>query len=147
MLNLHQAQKLNEVGFDTNTTCVVKMLIMSKKRSFGELETSILRLFVKEKRPLSVSDVMTKLGKRDAYTTIMTVLSRLFEKGALSRVKKGRSYLYSMKRSSLIKRLKAKLMGARPTEIVSYFLEEEVELKEIEEIEKMIKEYKKRWKQ
>lgn len=121
---------------------------MNAKRSFGELETTILRLFMKEERPLSVKDVMKRLGGKNAYTTIMTVLSRLFEKGVLKRSKEGRSYLYSysMKKSPLIKRLKEKLMGAPLPEVFSYFLEEKVDPSEIKEIEKMIKEYKKRWK-
>ncbi len=118
---------------------------MNAKRSFGELETTILRLFVKEERPLSVNDVVSRLGGKSAYTTIMTVLSRLYEKGILKRSKEGRSYLYSMKKTSLLKRLKSKLMGARPSEVFSYFLEEKIDPNELEAIEKMIKDYKKKW--
>ena len=47
---------------------------------------------------LSVSEIQKKLKKsgRDlAYTTVMTVLSRLFSKGTLGREKSGRQYLYS----------------------------------------------------
>lgn len=118
---------------------------MNAKRSFGELETTILRLFIKQDRPLSVNDVVTRLGGKNAYTTIMTVMSRLFEKGVLKRTKEGRSYLYSMKRTPLLKRLKSKLMGAKPSEVFSYFLEEKIDPNELEDIEKMIKEYKKKW--
>lgn len=130
---------------DGNTTNVVKVSLMNTKRSFGELETTILRLFMKEERPLSVNDVVTHLGGKSAYTTIMTVLSRLYEKGILKRSKEGRSYFYSMKKTPLLKRLKSKLMGARPSEIFSYFLEEKIDPNELEAIEKMIKDYKKKW--
>ena len=118
---------------------------MNAKRSFGELETTILRLFVEMKRPLSVNNVVAQLGEKNAYTTIMTVLSRLYEKGVLKRSKMGRSYLYSMKKAPLLKRLKSKLMGARPSEVFSYFLEEKIDPNELEAIEKVIKEYKKKW--
>ncbi|QVL56740.1 MAG: BlaI/MecI/CopY family transcriptional regulator [Simkaniaceae bacterium] len=118
---------------------------MNTKRSFGELETVILRLFMKEERALSVNDVVACLGGKNAYTTIMTVMSRLFEKGVLKRSKKGRSYFYSIKKAPLLKRLKSKLMGAKPSEVFSYFLEEKIDPNELEAIEKMIKDYKEKW--
>ena len=46
----------------------------------------------------SVHDILAKLegsGKKLAYTTVMTILSRLFEKGLLHREKIGRQFLYS----------------------------------------------------
>jgi predicted transcriptional regulator len=49
-------------------------------------------------RPLAVRDVLEALNRgRDdplAYTTVMTVLSRLAEKGVLHRRLEGRAYLY-----------------------------------------------------
>ena len=48
--------------------------------------------------PVSVRDVMGRLndGRPEplAYTTVMTVLSRLAEKGALARSQLGRGYVY-----------------------------------------------------
>lgn len=119
---------------------------MNAKRSFGELETTILRLFMETQEPMSVNNVMKRLGGGDAYTTIMTVLSRLYEKGVLKRAKEGRSFVYSMKKAPLLKRLKSKLMGTKPSEVFSYFLEERMDPKELEKIEGMIKEHKKKWK-
>ena len=118
---------------------------MCAKRSFGELELAILHLFSKSAEGLTVSDVMERLGGRNAYTTIMTVMTRLFEKGALKRTKQGRSYLYSKKKSPLLKRLKSRFLGASPSEIFSTFLEEEVAPQEMAKIEKMIREYNKKW--
>ncbi|QVL55346.1 MAG: BlaI/MecI/CopY family transcriptional regulator [Simkaniaceae bacterium] len=118
---------------------------MCAKRLFGELETTILHLFSKSDKGLTVSDVMKRLGGRNAYTTIMTVMTRLFEKGVLKRTKQGRSYLYSKKKSPLLKRLKSRFLGASPSEVFSTFLEEEVEPQEIAKIEKMIREHKKKW--
>ncbi len=119
---------------------------MNKKRSFGELETAILRLFIDEEKPLSVNDVMQRLGGKNAYTTIMTVMGRLYEKGALKREKEGRSYLYFMKKPTLLKQLKSKLLDAPLSEVFSYFLDEKVDPEEVKKIEKMIREYKKKWK-
>ena len=57
-----------------------------------------MRLVWKSAGPVSVRDVVDELnaGRRDqlAYTTVMTVMSRLAEKGALTRGRKGRSYRY-----------------------------------------------------
>lgn len=119
---------------------------MNAKRSFGELETTILRLFMEIQEEMTVSDVMKHLGGGDAYTTIMTVLSRLYEKGVLKRSKEGRSFIYSIKKTSLLKRLKSKLMGTKPSEVFSYFLEERIDPKELNKIEEMIKEHRKKWK-
>lgn len=119
---------------------------MNAKRSFGELETTILRLFVQHKEAMSVHDVMKHLKGDNAYTTIMTVLTRLYEKGILKRAKEGRSFVYSVKKAPLFKRLKEKLMGTKPSEVFSYFLEEQMDPNELEKIETMIKEHKKKWK-
>ena len=64
----------------------------------GPLESEIMRLVWKAAGPVSVRDVVDELnaGRRDrlAYTTVMTVMSRLAEKGALTRVREGRGYRY-----------------------------------------------------
>lgn len=48
--------------------------------------------------PVSVRQIETAVNKRRrdklAYTTVMTVMSRLAEKGALTRVRAGREYRY-----------------------------------------------------
>lgn len=45
--------------------------------------------------PLSPGDVRTSIDADIAYTTTMTVLTRLWEKGLLTRQKDGRAYRYS----------------------------------------------------
>ena len=47
----------------------------------------------------AVRDVQGKLGRPIAYTTVMTVMTRLAEKGLLSRVARGRAYVYRPKLS------------------------------------------------
>ena len=48
----------------------------------------------------SVRDVVEKLERRLAYTTVMTTLDRLFKKGLLDRRKAERAFLYSARVSS-----------------------------------------------
>lgn len=66
--------------------------------SLGPLEEQVLEI-VWSHHPVTVQTVMQQLraqgGRKLAYTTVMTVLCRLVEKGTLRRGKNGRSYLYS----------------------------------------------------
>jgi len=41
-----------------------------------------------------VDALRTSQGREHAYTTIMTVMGRLHEKGVLTRVRRGRQYIY-----------------------------------------------------
>ena len=63
----------------------------------GELEAPIMRLMW-ERGPASVREILDALndgGRRHlAYTTVMTVMSRLAEKGLLSRERKGKMHVY-----------------------------------------------------
>lgn len=46
-------------------------------------------------RPLGVREVSERLsGKRRAYTTVMTILTRLVEKSLVRRIPAGRAFLY-----------------------------------------------------
>ena len=124
---------------------------MQKKRQFGELEAAILSLFQGKEDLLSVKEVQAAIGPQCAYTTIMTVMSRLYEKGVFGRTKMGRSYVYFIKKSrlSMLRQLKSKLIGVQPSELLNCFLEEKEEIDpvELKKIEQMIKEYKKKsWK-
>jgi predicted transcriptional regulator len=66
---------------------------------FGPLENQIMEVLWQAAGPMTVREVLGALnaGRETplAYTTAMTVLSRLAEKGAASRTKAGRSYAYS----------------------------------------------------
>lgn len=59
----------------------------------GPLEMRVLGL-LDGSEPLSVADLRARLGNKLAYTTVMTVLSRLHDKGLVSRVKEGNRFLY-----------------------------------------------------
>ena len=64
------------------------------EKLLGELELAIMQ--VAWARPsVTVRDVVTALKKRrPAYTTIMTVMSRLAQKGLLTQVKEGKAHVY-----------------------------------------------------
>ncbi len=72
---------------------------LSASALLGSLEYPIMRSLW-ERFPLTVGDVLDRLNDDRspddelAYTTVMTVLSRLHDKGILDREKQGRSYEY-----------------------------------------------------
>lgn len=65
---------------------------------FGPLEGEVMAVVWAAAEPVSVREVVDALnrGRREplAYTTVMTVMSRLAEKHRLTRRKAGRGYLY-----------------------------------------------------
>jgi predicted transcriptional regulator len=63
-----------------------------------DLEAEIMQLvWASGLARFAVSDVLTVLEKRRpiAYTTVMTTLARLYDKGVLQREREGKRYLYS----------------------------------------------------
>jgi predicted transcriptional regulator len=75
---------------------------MSARRSSGALEAQILHLLWDAEDGLTPADVHDRLGAMDqrlAYTTVMTVLSRLRAKGDAVRVAEGRTFRYRPARS------------------------------------------------
>lgn len=66
------------------------------KGELGPLERSIMDFIWDEAREVTVRDVLTApFATTLAYTTVMTILDRLWKKGFLSRRRSGRAYLYS----------------------------------------------------
>ena len=65
------------------------------RREAGELESEVLATLWASSEPLTPSDVLERLGEGLAYTTVMTTLARLFEKGLADRQRAGRGYAYS----------------------------------------------------
>jgi predicted transcriptional regulator len=66
------------------------------RRDAGTLEREILGVLGAASRPLTPAEVLSELGSSLAYTTVMTTLSRLHDKGALTRQPAGRSNAYSL---------------------------------------------------
>jgi predicted transcriptional regulator len=65
------------------------------RREAGELESEVLAALWASSEPMTPGDVLKELGGSLAYTTVMTTLARLFEKGLVARRRSGRSYSYS----------------------------------------------------
>jgi predicted transcriptional regulator len=60
----------------------------------SQLETECIKVLW-QKQAATVSEVKSAISRPLAYTTIMTVLDRLLDKGAVVRHKQGRSFRYS----------------------------------------------------
>jgi predicted transcriptional regulator len=60
----------------------------------GPLEVAVMEILW-ERGESNVHNVVEKLGRPLAYTTVMTTLDRLYKKGLLDRHKSERAFLYS----------------------------------------------------
>jgi predicted transcriptional regulator len=67
---------------------------MADRREMGALEGEILVRLWAADRPLSASEVRDAMGEPLAYTTVMTVLTRLWQKEVVGRQPRGRTYVY-----------------------------------------------------
>ena len=125
-----------------------------RKRGFGELELSILQTVQKLGR-VTVRDVYASLGNKGSYTTVMTVMSRMADKGELMREKEGKQYFYWIEATNqapaknTLQRIQDKIFGSKSTAMVSYLLEagqglSDQELTEIEELIQKCRSEKKR---
>lgn len=92
---------------------------MARRRATGELESEVLSLLWAADEPLTPAAVLEGLGGDLAYTTAMTILSRLWQKGLVERESRGRAYAYSpaVSEAELIaRRLQGALDHARDRE-------------------------------
>ncbi len=114
----------------------------------GETEMEVLH-HVWQLEEATVNEVRNRILKdrKVAYTTIMTVMKNLADKGFLQYHKEGKSYVYSAEqkpeavRSNLIKDLVQKVFKGSPTALVQTLVKsEEMTDKEREEIKKLINE-------
>lgn len=69
---------------------------MSDRRAPGPLETAVLAVVTAADGPVAVADVQARLPGSPAYTTVMTTLSRLAAKGALTQHREGRAFRYAL---------------------------------------------------
>jgi predicted transcriptional regulator len=65
------------------------------RRAAGQLEAAVLAVLQDAGHALSPGEVRERIGADLAYTTVVTILSRLHAKGVLKRGKSGRSYRYA----------------------------------------------------
>lgn len=92
---------------------------LSKKQSssfkvFGKLEKEVMEIIWRYDM-VTVREVFEEIKKKRkiAYTTVMTILDRLFEKGILKRKKQGKTYLYDAKstKNDFIKKTSRKIIN------------------------------------
>lgn len=67
----------------------------SERRPSGELESTILAALWAAETPLTPSQVQGAIGAALARTTVTTILSRLYEKGTVTRTRAGRGFAYT----------------------------------------------------
>jgi predicted transcriptional regulator len=65
------------------------------RRGAGELEAAVLSVLQAAATALTPAQVRERLGGELAYTTVVTILSRLYTKGVLTRMRSGRAYSYA----------------------------------------------------
>src|SRR4051794_5217401 len=65
-----------------------------RRRGFGELESAVMAALWAADRPMVPAEVQAAMGADLAYTTVMTILVRLHDKGVITRTKVGRAYAY-----------------------------------------------------
>ena len=125
---------------------------MSKKTTasprLGELETAIMNV-VWRKGEATVQEVRDALepDRSPAYTTVMTVMSRLATKGLLERQKNGRAYVYrpateqDQLAGSMLSSLVDKLYDGSATRAIAHLIEteDEVDDAELDRLEQLIR--------
>ena len=91
----------------------------------GSLESEVLAALWASGEPLTPSQVVDTLGSGLAYTTIVTVLTRLVDKGVVRRDPKGRTFQYTPLVSEgalTASRMRAALEGAHDrVDVLSHF--------------------------
>ncbi len=65
------------------------------RRAPGELEADVLATLWRADGALSPGKVREALGSDLAYTTVMTILTRLHDKGSVTRRRVGRAFVYT----------------------------------------------------
>ena len=68
---------------------------MSERRLMGALEHEVLSQLWIMPGPVTPAEVIDSLDTDLAYTTIMTILTRLTQKGLVTRERRGRAYAYA----------------------------------------------------
>ena len=95
---------------------------MVQRRPMGALESSVMEQLWRSDHAMTPAEVQGQLGEDElAYTTIMTILSRLWQKGMVTRVRQGRAYAYRPvlpKADYLAERMRGELARTKDREAV-----------------------------
>ncbi|GAA3013124.1 BlaI/MecI/CopY family transcriptional regulator [Streptomyces fulvorobeus] len=66
-----------------------------RRRGQGQLESQVLKVLRHADGPATAGWVQEHLDGELAYTTVITILSRLYAKNAVTRAREGRSYVWT----------------------------------------------------
>ena len=110
------------------------------RQVLGDLEYDIMEI-IWENKEVSVRTVHDILKKKRnlAYTTVMTVMSRLADKGILERIKEGSAYSYKavLNKENFIKSSVKQVLGNLLNDFTSPVISQFVELLDEENPEKI----------
>jgi predicted transcriptional regulator len=99
----------------------------ARRRERGDLENEVLAALAVLGRPATAAEVLEHLARPLAYTTVLTTLSRLYAKGAVTRRRSGRAYAYATTDSATVtaRRMRRVLEGGDDRSLVlARFLDE-----------------------
>ncbi len=125
------------------------------EKVLGPLESEIMEL-VWTKGMVSVREIVEELNRRDsrnlAYTTVMTIMSRLTAKQMLSRIKESGAYLYepAVSQNEFSRRVVGKVIDSLFEEFsepaLAHFVDKinDIDPAKLEMLEKLIVEYKRK---
>lgn len=116
-------------------------------RVFGELEAQVMEAVWSLEEP-TVQAVCDHLGPEHHYKTVMTVLNRLVEKGALIRRRRSRAFVYlpGQSRELFLSRVTRAVMGGLVRDFgsvaVAQFVEmlDEIDPEQLAELERLVQE-------
>jgi predicted transcriptional regulator len=97
------------------------------RRERGALANEVLAALAASDAPLTPAQVLADLGDDLAYTTVMTTLTRLHEKGVVTRERVGRAFAYSAADTATVaaRRMRQVLDSGSDREVVlARFLDE-----------------------
>lgn len=83
------------------------------RRPRGTLERDIRDVLAAAEQPMTPAQVRDALGDDLAYTTVMTVLARMHDKGEVTRTSAGRGYAYAVEDAAAVtaRRMQRLLVG------------------------------------
>jgi len=66
-----------------------------QRRGYGDLAQAVLEVVRQADTPVTPAEARRALGGDLAYTTVMTVMARLYDRGLLARRRAGRAFAYT----------------------------------------------------
>ena len=123
------------------------------RKILGDLESDIMEI-IWDNGDITVRQVFENLNEKRnlAYTTVMTVMSRLADKGLLEKVKEGAAFVYCAQFSreeftqSTLKKVIGELLGDFAAPVISQFVDSvgDVQPDKLEELARLIEEKRKK---